>query len=280
MNSLLFALVLAMAPADSSPQMEEAAVLYQDGTTMFKAADYTGAIDKFTMALGIVSSIDGDERTQLTLLYNIASAHEKQFEIDKDIAHLRQALQLYRRYEEFVAGTGEFEEEWEVEPRITSLENKLKTHDQIQRNREEAKREGPPPPPRSVVTDDLEWKKPRNLGIGLVVTGGAATIGGVVMAVLGSRFEGNAQVQVDKLADMGVPMDDPAWAQGEKFVEDEKHRGNILMGVGATVAVVGAAGVGVGSYYLIKSKRLHEGSVAVLPALSPSFAGVRISGRF
>jgi len=269
-----------MAPADSSPQMEEAAVLYQDGTTMFKAADYPGAIDKFTMALGIVSSIDGDERTQLTLLYNIASAHEKQFEIDKDIAHLRQALQLYRRYEEFVAGTGEFEEEWEVEPRITSLENKLKTHDQIQRNREEAKREGPPPPPRSVVTDDLEWKKPRNLGIGLVVTGGAATIGGVVMAVLGSRFEGNAQVQVDKLADMGVPMDDPAWAQGEKFVEDEKHRGNILMGVGATVAVVGAAGVGVGSYYLIKSKRLHEGSVAVLPALSPSFAGVRISGRF
>lgn len=281
MNSLLLAVVLAMAPAESSPQMQEAAALYQDGTASYKAADYNGAIQKFTKALGIVSAIEGDERTQLTLLYNIASAHEKQFSIDKDGAHLRQALQLYKRYREFAQTTGDLGEELDVETNISRLERKLKTLDQIERNRAEAnKQEGPPPPPSTTPTDDTEWKKPRNLGIGLTVTGGAATIGGIVMVALGSQFEGNAQVQVDKLADMGVPMDDPAWAQGEQFVEDEKRRGNILMGVGATVAVVGATGVGVGTYYLVKSKKVREGQVSVTPTWGSGMAGVQISGRF
>jgi tetratricopeptide (TPR) repeat protein len=257
--------------------MDEAAVLYEEGTAMYDSADYSGAIEKFTKALGIVTSVNGDDRTRLTLLYNIAAAHEKGFSIDKDISHLRQALELYKRYRDFAQTTGDLGEELDVETRIAKLERRLRTRDQVEANRA-ANRKVPPPPVTAVP--EADWKKPRNTGIALVAVGGAVTIGGVIMAVTGSRFEANAQAQVDKLAAMGVPPTDPAWIEGEAFVQSEKKKGNALMGTGATLAIVGAAGVGVGAYFLVKSKKLRNGSVSVIPALSPGFAGIQISGSF
>lgn len=279
MNTLLLATFLAIAPADTSPQMAEAAALFEDGDAMYASADYTGAIDKFTRALAIVSSIDGDDHTRLTLLYNIAAAHEKAFSIDKDVSHLRQALELYKRYREFAQHTGNLGEELDVEAKILHLERQLKASDQIEANRINGNRDVPPAPV-TPTTDPVDWKKPRNTGVALVIVGAGATLGGVVMAVLGSPFEGNAQEQVNKLAAMGVPTTDPAWAEGERFIQDEKQKGNVLMGVGATVAIVGVTGIGVGTYYLVKSKKVREGQVSVTPTLSRGFAGIQIAGRF
>jgi len=279
MIKTMLILALAGAPAEAMPEMQEAQTLYGEGTAMFDSADYNGAIEKFTKALGIVTSVNGDDHTRLTLLYNIASAHEKAFAIDKDVTHLRQAFQLYERYRDFAQKTGNLGDELDVEAKIGRLEKQLRAHDQMQRGREQTGARKVPPPP-SVTVPEVDWKKPRNTGVGLVIGGGAATIGGVVLAVVGSTREGKAQAQVDKLVDLGVPMDDPAWAEGEKFVEQEKKKGNVLMGVGATVAVVGAAGVGVGAYYLVKAKKMRGGSVSAIPALAPGFAGIQISGRF
>lgn len=277
--------MLAFAgPSPSPEQMVEAEVLFRDGTVKYESADYDGAIESFTSALGIMTANHGDEATRLTLLYNIAMAHEKQFMIDQDVTHLRQAKTLYERYLEFAQKTGNLGDELDIESKLAHLNTQLKIHSEIQENKTKA--EGPPPLPPPVTdvgTDsgpDPDWKKPRNLGIGLVASGGAITIGGVVLAVLGSQFEGKAQTQVDSLADQGIPMDHPAWAEGEEFVASEKRRGTIFMGVGSSVAVVGAVGVGMGTYYLVKSKRLREGRVTAMPALSPGFAGVQISGKF
>jgi tetratricopeptide (TPR) repeat protein len=282
MNSLLLALVLAFGAGSAQPTpMEEAEVLFREGTVQYESTDYTGAIESFTKALGIVTAERGGDEIRLTLLYNIALAHEKQFKIDKDVAHLRQALELYKRYRDFAQSKGDLGEELDVEYQIAHLEKQLQIHNQIERNKERGEQPATAdPPPVSELDAGLEWKKPRNTGIGLVAGGGVLTIGGVVLAVVGSTFEGSAEDEVAKLADQGIPMDHPAWAEGDEFIASEKRRGNVFMGVGASVAVVGAVGVGVGSYYLVKSKRLREGRVSALPALSPGYAGVQISGRF
>ena len=277
-KTMMLAFALAGAPAEAPPQMQEAEVLYGEGTAMFDSADYNGAIEKFTKALEIVQSIEGDDHTRLTLLYNIASAHEKAFAIDRDVTHLRQALQLHKRYREFAQKTGNLGDELDVETKIRRLEKKLRASNQMRENRERAAkpREVPPPPPMQ----EVDWKRPRNTGIGLVVGGGMATIGGVVLAALGGTREAKAQAQVDKLAAMGIPMSDPAWAEGDQFIQDEKRKGAVLMGTGVTLAIVGVAGVGVGSYYLVKAKKLREGTVSVTPTLGFGLAGVQITGRF
>lgn len=283
MTKILLTLMLAGgAPAVQEDPLDEAAQLYQQGTIHFDSADYTSAIELFTKALGIVVAANGDDQVRLTLLYNIASAHEKQFEIDKDTSHLRQALDLYRRYRDFAREGGTIDDIFDVEDRIAKLEKRVRVADQLERNRRERtdKQDVPPPPPKGVVQDDLDWKKPRTTGAVLLGVGAAATIGGVVLAVVGSRYEPHARDEVQKLADLGVPMDHPAWKEGDQFIMQERRKGNALMGTGITFAVVGATGVGVGSYLLIKSKKMREGQVGVLPALSPGFAGVQISGSF
>ena len=271
MKTLLLTLMLA-APVDPAP---EAQALYREGTTMFDSADYNGAIEKFTAALNLVGSAEEDTHTRLMLLFNIASAHEKQYDIDEDEAHLRQALTLYQRYREFAQTRGDLGEELDIESRIARIERLLKESDEP-----EPVAEGPEPVAAAGPVDIGDWKKPRKTGIGLVVGGSVATIGGVVLAVLGTQLEPNAQSQVDELADMGVPMDHPAWAEGEQFVVDERRKGRAMMGAGVAVSVVGLVGVGVGSYYLVKAKKIKEGRLSVTPTFSRGATGIQIGGRF
>jgi len=278
MNTLLLSLILAFGAGQPVDQQDEARTLFREGTVKYESADYNGAIESFTEALALVT----DDHVRLSLLFNIAKAHEKAFKIDRDVTHLRQALTLYRRYLEFAQSTGDLGEELDVATNIARLEKQIRIHNQVEDNR--ARAEGPqvppPPPPPPPIDGSTNWKKARNTGVGLVVSGGAATIGGVVLLTLGSTFEGSAQDQVNSLADEGVPPDHPAWEEGEDFIASERRRGAIFMGVGGSVAVVGAVGVGVGSYYLVKSKRLREGSVSATPTFAPGFAGVQISGKF
>lgn len=263
-------------PLPEPSEVAQAKALYEEGTILYEAADYEGALAKFTAALAVVRNLEENDRVRLTLLYNIASAHEKQHAIDRDATHLRQALSLYRQYRDFAEKKGEVSELLEVEQKILGLERKLKAYETIQEGRAAAARVTPPPPPA-----DRTWKRPRNVGIALTATGGAAIVAGIAMAVSGSRFEANARNQVGQLAELGVPMDHPAWAQGDDFIAQERRKGTALMGVGGSLAAVGAVGVGVGAYYLVKAKRTRGTTRASLaPSFSPNFAGVKVTGRF
>jgi len=281
MNHLLFALLLAFA-GPSPEQMVEAESLFRDGTVKYESSDYDGAIKSFTEALAIVGENHGADHTRLTLLYNIAKAHEKAFKIDQDVAHLRQAQELYKRYLEFTQTTGNLGDELDVESKLSHLEKQLRIHAQIDANRSQSEESAhtPLPPPPSTGDSDTDWNKPRKAGIGFVAGGSVLTVGGVVLAVVGGTLQGRAEGQVNELADAGIPSDHPAWTEGAQYISQEKRKGLILMGVGGSVAVVGAVGVGLGSYYLVKAKKLREGRVVTLPALSPGYAGVQISGRF
>lgn len=279
---MIAALLLAVAgpPAgledSDSPTIERAQALYEQGSARYDAADYAGAIDAFTEALSVVQQLpDPADSVRLSLLYNIASAHERAYEIDQDEAHLHQALELYERYRDFADEIGDLKEQLDVGAKVARLRRMLKELEEPEPGPETAT--PPTAPPRH---DASEWKRPRNVGTGLVVAGGAATVGGVVLAVLGSRYEQRARDQVNELADMGVPADHPAWEEGDDFIAQETRKGRILMGVGASVAIVGGVAAGTGVYYLVKAKRVREGQVSVTPTLGAGFAGVQVRARF
>lgn len=260
-------------------QMAEAANLFREGVLRYETADYEGAIEKFSASLSIVKENNGDEAVRLPLLYNIATAHEKLFSIDKDVRHLRRALTLYRQYRDYAAEKGDPNEQFDVETKIVSLERKLSVHEQIQKrqSRTSPERGNPPPPPPQ---SDLSWRQPRNLGLGLTIGGGAAMIGGIVALAVGSGYEERARSQVRALDDLGLPADHPAWAEGDDFISRERRKGAALMGVGGSLAVVGAVGAATGAYYLIRAKRVKDGRLSATPRLSPGFAGVQLTGRF
>lgn len=284
MNTLLLSLILAFGAPVTGDPTEEAEVLYREGTVKYEAADYNGAIEDFTAALALVveaPDTEDNRRTRLTILYNIAATHEKAFTIDQDITHLRQAIALYERYLKFAQSTGDLGDEIDAEAKLAHLRKQIRVHKQIEENRANSSKQPPPAAPSPSPTDEgLDWERPRKTGIALVGAGGVLTLGGVALAVVGSQLEPRAEQEVSKLADLGVPMDHPSWEQGDEFIAQEKRKGNALLGVGVSVAVVGAVGVGVGSYYLVKAKRLRENEVAVIPSLSPNFAGIQLSGKF
>lgn len=256
--------------ASDQAAIERAEGLYRKGSTLYESAEYPGAIAAFTEALAIVQEMpDAPLETKLSLLYNIASAHERAYEIDGDVAHLRQALKLYQRYEADSADVGDQLDAGARRTRIETTLRELETAKVVP---------APEPSPATPRPADDRGRKHRDVGIGLLVPGVAAVIGGVVVATVGSTYESRARDEVAKLADLGVPPDHPAWIEGDDFIAQERRKGAVLMGVGGAVAAVGAVGVGVGAFYLVKSKRARH--VAVAPQIAPGFAGLHLAGRF
>jgi hypothetical protein len=268
-------------PANTA-DLSEARRLFHEGGTRYEAADYEGAVEKFTEALTSAKEAgSNDFQVRGLLLYNIGKAHVRAYDTTQDIVHLRQARTIYKQFIK-EADTEAMFEHFDPE-HVKEARQELRMLEMRIEGLENADQEPLPPPPTSEVDASGpvdQWKRPRNLGIGLASTGSVALVGGVAMLIAGSTFEQNAQDQVNQLADLGVPADHPAWAEGETFVEGEKRRGTTFMAVGGSLAAVGAAGVGVGAYYLAKSKRLQEERVRPSVALSPGYAGIVVSGRF
>lgn len=91
-------LALAAAPADSGKDLEAARKLYDEGKSFFDTSQYEKAADMWTIAYGKVP--DDAPGVKNAMVYNIATAQEKAFLMDKDLVHLRQAEQLLRTYVE------------------------------------------------------------------------------------------------------------------------------------------------------------------------------------
>lgn len=257
-----------------NPNRDRAQALYAEGSTLYDSADYAGAIAKFTEALALVQDTgEQDERSRLVLLWNIASAHEKAYAVDHDVTHLRQALLLYQRYLGFAERTGDSAEQQDAKKRIANLEKAITEKDLSKKEILTT------PSPFGPSPDKNTWKQPRNIGIGLLVPGVAGLVSGAVLIGVGSTFEDRARAQVNKLADVGVPADDPAWDQGAKFIEQERQKGRILMGVGGAALGVGALFTGFGTFYLVKANRTRM-ALSVTPAVRATYFGLSFSGRF
>ena len=285
MTSTVLAALLAASVPPTLPEPEQvqadqgalrrAEDLFRKGSTLYEATEYLGAIAAFTEALAIVQDLpDAPVGTKLSLLYNIAAAREKQYEIDRDPQHLRQALQLYRRYEAESADVGD---QLDAGARRMRIEKMLRELDATKNDSIQAP--SPPLPlPRPRSADSDLGRRHRDIGIGLLVPGAAAVVGGVVVAIVGSTYEPRARSSVSKLADLGVPPDHPAWEEGDRFIAAERRKGVALMATGGSLAAVGAVLCGVGIYSMVKAKRTRTTTANVV--FSDSFVGVRLLARF
>ena len=279
---LIVASLLSLAPAqDVAPEsadLTEARRLFDEGTTRYEAADYEGAIEVFTLALGEVRGQGVDDfAVRGLLLFNIGRAHMRAYEIDKDIEHLRQAQSIFARFvEEAEAYPDEIDEADVNEARVQL--------DEIDRMLVAAERSGPGPSSDGASTRDqpsADAAKLRARGIGLTVAGAALLGGGVGMLVWGTGYGPAAQAKVAELDQYDLPADTTAYADGEAFIAEERRKGAAWMAAGGVTAALGVVGVALGVQQLVKAKKVtSERSLGASASFTRDAVWFGVSGRF
>ena len=84
------------AATDEDAQLAEAREMFERGRAKYDTFDYEGAIDVWQQAMAKVPPSQAGVRN--AMVYNIALAQEKAFDVDKDVAHLRQAVLLLEQW--------------------------------------------------------------------------------------------------------------------------------------------------------------------------------------
>lgn len=125
----------AGAPAAAEdPALTEAKGLYKEGEVKFQTADYEEALALWKKAFAILP--DGDEHRAIrhALVYNIAEAHSRAYEVSRNPTHLRKAkilLENYRADHRALYGDepDAVKERSEVDDRIAELDKKIAASD-------------------------------------------------------------------------------------------------------------------------------------------------------
>jgi tetratricopeptide (TPR) repeat protein len=266
--------------------LERAKELYNEGSSLYSAADYNGAIERFTDALKIVTSEGSADEYVIrgALLLNIAQAHIHAYEVDADVGHLRAAKSIYQRFvDEAERGSGYDQADVdEARRQLDQLPQKIEEHDA-----RTPKNDGRPttdgnPPPRDDGPKEAQIVRTRSIGIGLVIAGSVAFAGGAGVLGWGTTFRRFAIQSV--IDEGGDPDRTPADFTNEEkaYVDQQTTLGIVWMVAGGVAALVGGAGIGVGAWQLAKAKKMKKQSnaVALTPLLTRDLAGLSVSGRF
>lgn len=258
------------APPAQSDALAAAEALYKKGRTSFETANYLEAIELWTEAYGIVDDAPENAAIKAALIYNIAAAQEKAYDIDADIRHLRQAAVLMETYAANVPllygdgpeGTAELDK---VEARLAELRSRIAEAEAATPEPEPAPVSDPQPAP-SPQPDPQPDPKAKPLIIAGAVTAGLGVAGLGLMA--GGLAMGSSANDVGP----DQPLDD----RRSQF--DRGRTGNTLAyvggAVGGTLLVTGAVLLGIGL------KKRSAGPMAVAPWGGRGSAGVSLSGRF
>jgi len=194
-TSLAPTLARAEAPADDEAALAEAREMFERGRSKYDTFDYEGAIDLWQQAYAKVPESQAGVRN--AMVYNIALAQEKAFEVDKDVAHLRQAVLLLESwvasYKAMFKKTPETEAEVaKAHDRIKELKERIKRIEAGEEPSAEPAAEGPAaagssiefdtgytPPPE--VMREQKKAKASNRSEGMIAAGWTlAGIGGLV----------------------------------------------------------------------------------------------------
>lgn len=122
---------LELAPeAQEDPALAEAAALYEQGKIKFDTADYEEALAFFKQAFAILPDGEDTRTMRHALVYNIAGAHSKAYEVSRNPTHLRKAkilLENYRADHRALYGDEPeaVKERTEVDDRIAELDKKI-----------------------------------------------------------------------------------------------------------------------------------------------------------
>ena len=252
-------------------ELRKAQELYDRGKVKFDTTHYDEAIELWTEAYGILPDTPENAPIKAAIIYNLATAQEKAFGIDKDVTHLRRAVVLMEQYAKSIPdlyGDGDeaAEETTRIEERLADVRAKLEEAEAAGAEPEPTPDQPPPsePPTDRPPTDD----KARPLVIAGATLTGVGVIGLGVMA--GGLALGRASNDISDL--------DPADLDARRERFDRGRAGNVMAYVGGALGgaalVTGAVLLGIGL------KRRNAAKTAAAPLLAPGLAGVSLRGRF
>ncbi len=259
-------------PVPGSSDMAEVKRIYAAGKVKYETKNYSGAIEDWTAALGMLASTPENQEIRNDLVYNIATAQEKAFDLDKDIVHLRTARALlvdfleayktmYRPDEQTVA---EFKR---VNERVALLDARIA----------EAERAVPPPVKESekrrldlevkrLLQNDPVLSKQYRSGRSMVVGGSIALgVGGILLLGAASANAANSRDS----------------AGNRPSVDQRKTNRNLaiaLASVGLASAVGGAVLLGLGIPKRRKAREAAVQRVVFAPTYGPGLGGGRFVG--
>ncbi|MCX4240973.1 outer membrane protein assembly factor BamD [Paraliomyxa miuraensis] len=263
--------------------LEQAQQLYDRGRAKFETADYRAAIELWTEAYANVPDTPEGNQVKVLLIYNLATAREKAFDVSRDPSELRQAQILLRNFEQSIdALYGEGEdaeaERLKVQQRIAALDERLAAFEAARADDEgddgsdepepEPEPEPAPSPPDDVV-DEPPVPSRRGLVIGGAVTAGLGVAG---LGVMGAGLAMGAGAN-----DISGLAPDDVDARRAQF--DRGRLGNTLGVVGG---VAGGALLVTGAVLLsLGMRRGGKGkAVAMQPSVGPHHGALVLHGRF
>jgi tetratricopeptide (TPR) repeat protein len=266
------------APVDPrvEPETEEdddrtqARELYDRGKARFDTTDYLEAIELWTEAYSMLRDTPENAAAKAAIIYNLATAREKAYEIEKDVKHLRRAVVLMEQYAASIPAlyadeTERAEETRKIGERLVAVNERIKAHKEQHPDPTPAPRHDPSPRD-SEPTDTFQ---PDPQARPFIISG--AVLIGVGVAGLGVMAGGMAMGAAGN--DISDLEDSDLEARQERF--DRGARGNIMAYVGGAVGgaavVAGAALLGLG---------LHKHKTGLRASLGPGTASVTVTGRF
>ncbi len=289
----------AGAPAEGAsedPALTEAKALYKEGEVKFQTADYEEALGLWKKAFAILP--DGDEHRAIrhALVYNIAEAHSRAYEVSRNPTHLRKAkilLENYRADHRALYGdeADAVQERAEVDDRIAELDKKIADSEAAGEAATPLiddtgtgttptptptptdTQQPPPPKPTKPLTPQQQWdadvKADPTLGP-LWETGTKRVVGGAVMTGIGGIFVIGSLGSFG-VASSGVPLFPGAWWATGGIT------GAIALGLMIPGGVLIGTGVAKRRKVLNAKPKPHA---RFAPMLSPGNYGVGLVGRF
>jgi tetratricopeptide (TPR) repeat protein len=282
----------AGAPAEgAAAPNENAEAIFRRGQAKYETADYNGAIELWTEAYALVDSTPENASIKALLIYNLAQAHVKAYELDEDPIHLKQAQQLLQSFRANLSLL--YEDQAQLDEEVAKVDERLAEIDEILAAREdepdepdepEPTPEEPPPPVVEPPGEDPGVDTTGRSGTPLLAAGGAALGLGAAFGVVGlvGALMGSSANDISEL--------DPLDLEGRAQHFNKGRTGNTLLIVGAVGAGIliptGVALLVVGA----KRNKAHKRANAAArfdPHLGASWGGawgqgggLTLSGRF
>ncbi|MCA9686653.1 MAG: hypothetical protein KC457_31095 [Myxococcales bacterium] len=274
------------------PKLAEAQMLFEAGVARYAAADYETAIDLWLDAYALIPATVDNQLIKAQLIYNVARAQQKWYDIDHDIKHLRQSKEIlegYRGEVDEIYGDQAGIEREKVDEQIAEVDDQITQWEAEQARREQEILEHMRPNFDEEADAREERRNKSMLGAGAALT--ALGAGAVGLLVTGIVIAGASERQV---ADLPLSTD----LSKREAAIGRGRAGNAMILTGSLGgAVFLAAGVPLLAVSLIaekkrKQRRVEAGLDARLsprlfprldaagPLLLPGGGGLGFSGRF
>ena len=276
----------APATAQEPTPAEQAQALFKEGAAQYKMSNYPVSLDRFGAAFVLSLEIDDAAlrvRVLHALQFNLARAHVKTYKLDKDLMHLRQAVDLLENYLEDDTDLG-------VDDEAHALMAEAKA--ELERRESAAPIAGPAAieaQPGGGEADDITPveaeaspgevegdRGPAKPGKALMLAG----YGSLGMSAVGLGLMVGGIVMGKSAAD------DHATAGTKADIDDADRRGKL----GNTLFIAGAATAGVfaaaGVTLVVLGKRASRrggrsaARIWVSPSAGSALTGLQVGGRF